>query len=69
MNYGQPLPGYSTQQPPQQMQIVLQQQPMVQQPMVQQPGQQTFQVQLQRNPMQLQCPNCKQCVSVVINYH
>lgn len=64
MNYGQPLPGYSTQQPPQQMQIVVQQQQMVQQP-----GQQTIQVQLQRNPMQLQCPNCKQCVSVVIIFH
>ena len=60
MNYGQPLPGYSPQQPPQQMQIVVQQQPMAQQP---------IQVLLQRNPMQLQCPNCQQWVSVVINYH
>merc|ERR1712137_765436 len=47
MNYGQPLPGYSTQQPPQQMQIVVQQQP---------------------NPMQLQCPNCKQWVISKVEY-
>ena len=65
MNYGQPLPGYGMQQPmqPQQVQAVLQQQPMAQQPV-----QQIGQVQLLRRPMQLQCPNCNQLVSLE-NHH
>ena len=65
MNYGQVSPGYGMQQPmqPQQIQVVLQQQPMMQQPMVQQPVQQ---VELKGIPQNLQCPRCQKMVSVVI---
>ena len=69
MNYGQVSPGYGMQQPmqPQQIQVVIQQQPMVQQPMMQQPVQQQVKhVELKGIPQNLQCPQCKKMVSVVI---
>ena len=60
MNYGQVSPGYGMQQPmqPQQVQVVIQQQPMVQQPVQQ--------VELKGIPQNLQCPRCQKMVSVVI---
>ena len=67
MNYGQVLPGYGMQQPmqqaePEQIQVVIQQQPMVQQTV----QQQVQHVELLRIPQKLQCPQCKLTVSVVI---
>ena len=67
MNYGQVLPGYGMQQPmqqaePEQIQVVIQQQPMVQQTV----QQQVQHVELLRIPQKLQCPKCKLTVSVVI---
>ena len=55
---------YGMQQPmqPQQIQVVIQQQPMLQQPMVQQ---QVKHVELKGIPQNLQCPQCKKMVSVV----
>ena len=70
MNYGQVLPGYGMQQPmqqaePEQIQVVIQQQPMVQQTV----QQQVQHVELLRIPQKLQCPKCKLTVSVVIMNH
>ena len=67
MNYGQVLPGYDMQQPmqqahPQQIQVAIQEQPIVQQPV----QQQVQDVELLRIPQELQCPQCKLTVSGVI---
>ena len=69
MNYGQVLPGYAMQQPmqqahPQQIQVVIQEQPMVEQP----DQQQVQQVELQRIPQELQCPQCKLTVVSKVDY-
>ena len=64
MNYGQVSPGYGMQQPmqPQQITVVLQQEPIIQQPV----QEEVQQVKLKGKPQNLQCPRCNKMVSVIM---